>query len=119
MNRKGPSFDKSPAALVDRFEWLVPRLAPDVERRKMFGYPALFVGGNLATGLFGSEWMIRLPDAEREAVFALPGGGPFEPMPGRAMNGYALLPPAVVADDTELEAWVLRAIEHVRAMPAK
>ena len=31
----------------------------------MFGYPAMFVGGNLVTGLFAQRWMIRLPDDDR------------------------------------------------------
>ncbi|MGH2406612.1 MAG: TfoX/Sxy family protein [Candidatus Limnocylindrales bacterium] len=117
--RQMPSFDKSPAELIERFDRLVARMPPDVERRKMFGYPALFVGGNLATGLFGAAWMIRLPDAALAEIRALPGGGAFEPMPGRPMKGYALVPQAVVADDAELDGWILRAVGYVRAMPAK
>jgi TfoX/Sxy family transcriptional regulator of competence genes len=114
-----PSFDKSPPELVARFDWLAPRLPADVERRKMFGYPALFVRGNLTTGLFGSSWMIRLADADRAELLALPGAGSFEPIPGKPMKGYAVLPAAVIADDTELESWVGRAIKQVRGLPAK
>ena len=50
-DRKGPSFDKSPPELVERFAAVMDRY-PDAERKKMFGYPAAFVGGNMATGLF-------------------------------------------------------------------
>ena len=39
---------------------------PDAARKKMFGYPAAFVGGNMATGLFADRWVVRLPDAEIE-----------------------------------------------------
>ena len=54
--RKGPSFDKSPPELVERFAAVMDRY-PDAERKKMFGYPAAFVGGNMATGLFAdSGW---------------------------------------------------------------
>ena len=54
-----PPFTKSPPELVERFDAAAER-HPDAERRKMFGYPALFVGGNLATGLFADTWMVRL-----------------------------------------------------------
>ena len=39
----------------------------------MFGYPALFVGGNLVTGLFAQQWMIRLPDDDRRGAARAPG----------------------------------------------
>jgi TfoX/Sxy family transcriptional regulator of competence genes len=111
-------FAKSPAELVARFDAAAARF-PEAERRKMFGYPALFVGGNLVSGLFAEEWMIRLPDADRGELLALPGAGPFEPMPGRSMKGYATLPREVVADDEALDGWIRRAIAFGRTLPAK
>ena len=113
-----PSFEKSPSELVARFDAAVERF-PDAQRRKMFGYPAMFVGGNLVTGLFGSSWMIRLGDDDRAALLALPGAGPFEPMVGRPMKGYATLPTDVVDDDAQLDAWVRRAIAFGRTLPPK
>ena len=70
----GPQFTKSPPELVERFDAAAAR-HPDAQRRKMFGYPALFVGGNLATGLFADTWMVRLGPADLEALVALPGAG--------------------------------------------
>jgi TfoX/Sxy family transcriptional regulator of competence genes len=113
-----PSFEKSPPELTARFDAVTAGL-DGVERRKMFGYPALFVGGNLVTGLHQAAWMVRLPDAELSALFARPGARPFEPMPGRPMKGYGVLPPDVVADDAELERWLRRAIDYGRTLPAK
>jgi TfoX/Sxy family transcriptional regulator of competence genes len=113
-----PGFEKSPPELVDRFDAFVTRF-DGVERRKMFGYPALFLGGNLVCGLYERSWMVRLPDDAMTDLLALPGATPFSPMAGRTMKGYAVLPPAVVADDAALEHWVRRAIDHVATMPAK
>lgn len=113
-----PKFEKSSAALVARFDAAAARF-PEAERRKMFGYPALFVGGNLVTGLFAESWMIRLSDEDRAALLAMPGASPFEPMPGKPMKGYATLPDAVVADDGQLDDWVRRAIEFGRSLPPK
>ena len=113
-----PSFEKSPAELVARFDAVAPRF-PEAQRRKMFGYPALFVGGNLVTGLFADSWMIRLPEPELVELLALPGATPFSPMAGRTMKGYGVLPADVVADDAALEGWLERAIELGKTLPAK
>ncbi len=113
-----PPFEKSPPELVARFDAAAERL-PEAERRKMFGYPALFVGGNLVTGLFAERWMIRLGDDDRAELLTLPGATPFEPMAGRPMKGYAVLPPDVVAEDATLDGWLRRSIAFGRTLPAK
>jgi hypothetical protein len=79
----------------------------------------MFVGGNLVTGLFADRWMIRLPPGDLTELLELPGAEPFSPMPGRTMTGYGVLPVDVVADDSRLDAWLARAIAHVRTLPAK
>jgi TfoX N-terminal domain len=111
-------FEKSPAELADRFAEVLDRY-PAAERRKMFGYPAAFLGGNMVTSLHGPNWVIRLPDADRDELVGSEGGKAFEPMPGRPMKGFAVVPPAIVADDSRLDAWLERAFVHVRAMPPK
>jgi TfoX/Sxy family transcriptional regulator of competence genes len=113
-----PTFEPSPPELIERFETVAAR-HPEAQRRKMFGYPALFVGGHLVTGLFADRWMIRLPDDDLTALLALPGAAPFSPMAGRTMSGYGTLPVDVVADDAALDEWLARAIAHVRTLPPK
>ena len=113
-----PSFEKSPPELVARFEAAADRF-PVAQRRKMFGYPAMFVGGNLVTGLFADSWMIRLPEEDLAELLALPGATPFSPMAGRTMKGYATLPRDIVADDGALDGWLARAIEFGKTLPAK
>ena len=117
MPREMPSFDKSPPELVERFAEVLGRY-PDVERRKMFGYPAAFVGGNMATGLFADHWVVRLPDGEIEGAKA-GGAGSFEPIPGKPMKAFVAIPAADVADDAALRAWVERGLAHAGSMPAK
>ena len=113
-----PSFEKSPPELVARFEAAADR-HPDATRRKMFGYSALFVGGNLVTGLFADRWMIRLAPDALETLFATPGAGPFSPMAGRTMSGYGVLPPDVVEDDAALDGWLEQALAFGRTLPPK
>jgi TfoX/Sxy family transcriptional regulator of competence genes len=113
-----PALEKSPAELVERFARTAARHA-DAQPRKMFGYPALFVGGNMATGLFADRWVVRLAPEDLSTLMNLPGAGPFSPMPGRVMSGWATLPEDVVADDTRLDDWVARAMAFAASLPPK
>ena len=59
-----------------------------------------------ATGLF-----VKLPPDQAAELLA-EGGKPFEPMPGRAMGGFFVLPEVVSAD------WVRRSYTYVLSLPA-
>jgi hypothetical protein len=113
-----PSMPKSPPELVDRFGEAMARF-PAAHLRKTFGYPCAYVNGNMATGLHGSAWFVRVGEGWTEELLALAGAGPFEPMPGRPMRGYTLLPASVLADDAALHGWIARALEHVATLPPK
>jgi TfoX N-terminal domain len=115
--RAMPQFPKSPPELVERFGEIVGRY-PNAKRKAMFGYPSAVVDGNMATSLFGSHWIVRLPDAEIAAAEAA-GATPFEVMPGRAMKGFVVIPDADVTDESKLVAWVERGLAHAASMPAK
>ncbi|HEY8695764.1 MAG TPA: TfoX/Sxy family protein [Chloroflexota bacterium] len=111
-------WTKSPPELVALFDEVAPT-APAVERRKMFGYPAAFVNGNMFAGLHGANMVLRLPEAPLREFLALDGAKPFEPMPGRAMKGYAVAPPALLANKPALSGWLERSFEGAAAMPPK
>jgi TfoX/Sxy family transcriptional regulator of competence genes len=103
--------------LADRFHEAVAGI-DGVEVRKMFGFPAAFIAGNLTAGLHQDTVMVRLPDAEREERIA-EGWSRFEPMPGRPMREYVALPPQVAADVDATRRWIERAAAHVRTLPPK
>ncbi len=103
--------------LVDRFHEAVAGI-DGVEVRKMFGYPAAFIGGNLTAGLYQESVMMRLPEAEREERLA-EGWSRFEPMPGRPMREYVAMPPELAADVDAIRNWIERAAEHARTLPPK
>jgi TfoX/Sxy family transcriptional regulator of competence genes len=111
------AWEKSPTELAERFARVLARF-PDAERRKMFGYPAAFVGGNMVTSLHQSNWVVRLPDDQRDEAIST-GATAFDPMGGRPMKNYVTLPSAILEDDDRLTAWVERAIEHGRTLPPK
>ena len=86
-----PKMEKSPPELVERFDTIAAEF-PAAQRRLTFGYPCLYVGGNMVSGLFESSWHVKLGPDERRELEAIPGSAPFEPMPGRPMTGFTLMP---------------------------
>jgi hypothetical protein len=115
-----PKFTKSSPELVARFQSVLARnAAPDILLKPMFGYPCAWIGGNMLTGLFAEDWWVRVSEPDRDALLALPGAHPFEPMPGRSMGRYVVLPSAVAASDVDVDGWLAKAIDFTRSMPPK
>jgi TfoX/Sxy family transcriptional regulator of competence genes len=110
-------WEKSPPELEKTFYDVFPD-DPRAERRKMFGYPAGFVNGNMFGGLWQTDIVLRLGDADRERISSDYGALPFEPM-GRAMKGYVCVPPRIVGHAGQLRDWLQRAFEFVASLPAK
>lgn len=111
-------WEKPSKQLVDTFDSAIGAY-PLAERRLMFGMPAAFLNGNMFAGLHGERMMLRLPDGPRTELMAKKGGGPFEPMPGRPMKDYAIVPPSILADRGQLDDWLGKAFEHAQTLPAK
>ncbi len=65
--RAMPAFTKAPEGMVEKFERAMKDF-PMVTQRKMFGYPAAFVNGNMFAGLFQQEMFLRLSDEDRAAI---------------------------------------------------
>ena len=65
----------APPALVRAFDGAVQSVR-GAERRKMFGYPAVFVNGSMFAGLVRDRMILRLADRDRERFLALPGRRP-------------------------------------------
>ena len=101
----------------DHFRSLVPD-DPRVEVKPMFGNLGAFVNGNMFMGMFGADVGVKLPDADREALLAEEGAGPFGPRE-RPMGGYVTLPPAWRGAPTSSEPWITKALDHVGSLPAK
>jgi TfoX/Sxy family transcriptional regulator of competence genes len=110
-------WQKSSQKLIDLFESVMP--GPPAVQRKMFGYPAGFVNGNMFMGLFQEAMILRLPTGPREEFLKVHKAKIFEPMAGRPMREYAEVPQSVIRDRKELTAWVARAIEYGRSLEPK
>ena len=108
----------APPANIRAFARATARLR-GVEARKMFGYPAVFVNGNMIAGLVRDRMVIRLAADDRQRFLALPGAAPFIAMKGRVMKQWAVVPPAMLKSRTTLKRWLARSLVHGRTLPPK
>ena len=110
------AWKKSPPELIAAFEKAKPS-DPNVQSRPMFGYPSVFLNGNHFAGTFQDKIVVRIG---ADPAF-VPGktARPFEPMPGRAMTGYVVVPDAVAKSPARLRDWIGEAHDYAKTLPAK
>jgi len=99
------------------FQKLVPP-DPAVSTRPMFGNLSAFVNGNMFCGLFGEDLFVRVSD-EDQAKIRKQGGKAFEPMPGRAMTGYVVVPSSWRTKPDAARTWIVTALRWSKALPPK
>jgi TfoX/Sxy family transcriptional regulator of competence genes len=112
-----PTFRKSPPGLITRFDELAA-LTGEAGRKQMFGYPTCVLHGNMFMGLHEDSLILRLAGADRTEFLSRYHAAVFEPMPGRPMKEYVVVPPALVNDDA-VEDWVRRSLAYASQLPAK
>lgn len=99
------------------FQKLLPP-DPAVTTRPMFGNLSAFVNGNMFCGVFGDDLFVRVSD-EDQAKIRKQGGKPFEPMAGRAMSGYVIVPSGWEKKPEAARAWVTSALTWSKKLPPK
>ncbi len=92
---------------------------PRIATRSMFGGLGSFVNGNMFAGALGEKIFLRLPEPTLGELLREPGGGPFEPVRGRAMAGYATIPATWRANAARAREWAQRSLSFVAGMPPK
>jgi len=109
-----PKFTPAPQEWIEAFDAALPK---DAERRKMFGYPAAFVNGNMAAGLHRDDLVLKLDEKNRDALMKA-GGKPFVVM-GRTMKEFVVAPAEMRDKPSELKKWISRSIAFAASLPPK
>ena len=109
---------KPSPGLIAEFKAVVAGLS-GAEPRKMFGYDAFFVNGNMAAGLWQDTCVLKLSPADADEFMKYPGARPFAPMKGRVMTGWLEAPEEVSHDAEALADWCQRALDFARTLPPK
>jgi TfoX/Sxy family transcriptional regulator of competence genes len=110
-------MQKSPPDLIEFFASVLP--GPPVTGRKMFGYPAGFVNGNLFMSLFADQMILRLPEDARAELLKKNGAKQFEPMKGRPMKEYVCVPKSMLKERKDLTSWIAKALEYGASLKPK
>jgi TfoX/Sxy family transcriptional regulator of competence genes len=105
----------------DGEEFLLSVLPPDprIKVKPMFGNRAAFVNGNMFAGLYGRDMLVRLPEEGRTELLREKGASVFEPVKGRVMKEYIIIPRDWRERPDAAKRWVLKSLEWVGSMPAK
>lgn len=111
-----PKWKKSSPALIARFEAALPK-DPRVVPKKMFGYPASFVADGFFVGLHEERVVVRLPADVHAKTKALAKAEAFDPMGGRPMKGWYVIPAAIAGDEKKLGALLSTLLEAVADHP--
>ena len=111
-------WKKAPEELV---EFLAKKMENvNSEFKKIFGYPAYFINGNMFAGIHGDKLFIRLSELEVEEIMnAHSNVTCFEPMPGRPMTGYVVLPKPVYSNEKLFDNWLDKSVKYVLTLPPK
>ena len=89
----GMQLPETSAKVRTRFDALAEALAPrGVVVSKMFGMPSLQAEGKAIAGLWGDALVVKLPPADVQAAMKLQGVGLFDPMGGRPMKEWVVVP---------------------------
>jgi TfoX/Sxy family transcriptional regulator of competence genes len=92
----------------------------DGEKRMMFGCPAYFVNNNMFTSVHQDNIILRLSETERiEISTKYDEAEPFEPMKGRVMKEYMVLPEVLYSDGMEFDKWLKKSYKYTSSLPPK
>ena len=92
----------------------------NVKKRRMFGCPAYFVNDNLLAGVFQDNIFMRLSEADRIEIHSrYDEAVPFEPVKGRIMKEYVVLPDTLYNNPEKFQEWLNRSYQFVSSLPVK
>jgi TfoX/Sxy family transcriptional regulator of competence genes len=105
--------------LADEIRERLASVDGEVIEKRMFGGLAFMMEGNLAIAASRrGGLLVRTDPADADEVLALPGVESME-MRGRPMPGWVFVETDALADESDLELWVDRALAFVATLPPK
>lgn len=111
-------FKKSSGEAVAFLEKTAADITAD--RKKMFGYPCLFINGNMFAGLFADDFFFRVNPAEKEKLMKNhPEYVPFEPLPGRIMKEYLSVRDVIREEGARIRKIIRESLEYASTLPKK
>jgi TfoX/Sxy family transcriptional regulator of competence genes len=85
----------------------------------MFGNISAFVNGNMFFGVFGNDLFVRLSSEDQSELLKEKGSSMLEPMKGKPMKDYVVLPKSWRARPETLRSWISKSLEWSSKLTAK
>ena len=111
-----PPTSVAPDPMVERLRAALGQRA--FTEQKMFGGTCFMIDGNMLIGTSKRGLLVRVGKGAHAAAAALPHASTME-MGGRSMEGYVRVAPEGVAGESDLAAWLDRALAFVETLPPK
>ena len=102
----------------EHFRSLLPD-DPHITIRPMFGNISAFVNGNMFAGLFGNDVFVKLSEENRQELLKEKGASYLEPMKGKPMKDYVVIPRALQAKPEIIRVWLSRSLNFASKLPPK
>ena len=112
------AWPSTPPDLIALFERSLP-LDPRVDRRKMFRCPCAFANGAMFMGVHAGTLFLRLDPTDRARAIAEHGARLFDPMGGRPMREYVVVPATILQKAETRADWIARGFAYALTVPAK
>ena len=92
---------------------------PRITVRPMFGNISGFVNGNMFAGLFEEDLFVRLSEEKRNDLLGNKGARLLEPMPGKPMKDYVVIPRAWLKQPDTVRKWIVSSLDFTSSLPPK
>ena len=92
---------------------------PSITIRPMFGNISAFVNGNMFAGLFGNDIFVRLSSEDRQELLEEKGASYLEPMKGKPMKEYVIIPKTWQNKPETIRLCLLRSLDSTGKLPPK
>jgi len=111
-------WEKMSQDTAKKLETLVQPFA--CQKKPMCGHDVYWVNGNMFSGIFQSIIFVRLsPKDQNEFLEKYKDARLFEPMEGRPMKEYVVVPEQVLEDKDAVGEWMKRSFEYTESLPEK
>ena len=91
---------------------------PGVAEKEMFGGLAFMVQGHMCVGVTSEDLMVRVGPDQYEEALSLPYARKMD-FTGRPLRGFIYVSGNGIESDTDLNAWIRRALTFVHSLPPK
>lgn len=112
------NFPKADVSTQRFFEEVVPK-SSNIKLRPMFGHAAAFVNGHMFSCTLGTQIVVRLKEEDRTLLLHEDGASFFEPIKGRKMKEYIVLPKSWRQEPEKVRDMMSKSLAWVTTFPPK